>query len=239
MSMPFRDHVEVAVFHDQLDVHLRITRDEAWHRRHDTVRGEPHTGVHEELSARLLAGASNFQLRILELRDDAAAAREEQGPLGRRGELARRAVEEAHPEHRLEPRHHLRERGGRELQVARGRGKAAALHGAHERLHLSAIPDRGSSMTVCHKWFSGPPDCSVWPRCLEWTRIYSKESDEPPCPRIDRRLPGSFRGSDHPASAAEFPTKPVRIVVPNPPGGTVELVARAWPRSCRRRSART
>lgn len=28
-------------------------------------------------------------------------------------------------------------------------------------------------------------------------------------------------------AAGEFPTKPIRIVVPNPPGGTVELVARA------------
>src|SRR6185503_9480742 len=28
-------------------------------------------------------------------------------------------------------------------------------------------------------------------------------------------------------AAAEFPTRPVRIVVPNPPGGTVELVARS------------
>ena len=38
---------------------------------------------------------------------------------------------------------------------------------------------------------------------------------------------GALVAAITPASAAEFPTKPVRIVVPNPPGGTVELVARA------------
>ena len=38
---------------------------------------------------------------------------------------------------------------------------------------------------------------------------------------------GALVGAITPAPAAEFPTKAVRIVVPNPPGGTIELVARA------------
>ena len=37
---------------------------------------------------------------------------------------------------------------------------------------------------------------------------------------------GSLVGAAAPAAGPEFPAKLVRIVVPNPPGGTAELVAR-------------
>jgi hypothetical protein len=97
--------------------------------------------MHEQLSARLLARASHFAFRVFEFGDDAPAAREKQCAFGRGRELACRAVEQAHAEHRLESRHHFRKRRGRELQVASSCGKASALDCTHERFHLSAIAD--------------------------------------------------------------------------------------------------
>src|SRR5262245_9600692 len=87
-------HVEVAVLHDELDLHFRIARDEAGHRRHQPVRGEPDARMQEELAARLIARAPHLPFRVFELADDAPAAREEQSAFDGGGDLARGAIEE-------------------------------------------------------------------------------------------------------------------------------------------------
>lgn len=44
---------------------------------------------------------------------------------------------------------------------------------------------------------------------------------------MKRMLVAAFAAMALAASAADFPKRPIRIIVPNPPGGTVELVARS------------
>src|SRR5690349_16398432 len=94
---------------------------------------------------------------------------------------------------------------------------------------LPALRDRRSSfMTARHKWYSGPQDCIARPGCLESFNAIPKER------AMNRDLfkvlgtcVVSLVAATTFAAGNEFPVKPVRIIVPNPPGGTVELVARS------------
>ena len=128
--------VHDAVGQGDLDLDVRVAREELRQRRHQLVRAEGMAHVHAQPSLRPLAEARDFVLGLLDVREDALRAVEEGLALRGEREAARGAVQEPDAEAVLHARDELRDGRGRETEVARGRREPALLDRAHERGHV-------------------------------------------------------------------------------------------------------
>src|SRR5262245_50307893 len=146
----FPDQVDQAILDPQVDLHFGVAREELRHRRHDLVHPYAHAQVHAQAPARTLARAPDLHFGILHVSEDATASRPEKLALGRRAYPARGAMDELDLQGTLEAGNELRERRGRELELARRGGETAQLDGTDEGLHLAAIPD-ARHVTSRHK----------------------------------------------------------------------------------------
>jgi len=128
--------VDDAVGHLDLDLDLRVAREEFRQRRHELVRAEGRAHVHAQLPARARAEARHLVLRLLDVGEDSLRAMEERLAFRRERQAARGAVEEPHAEAVFHARHELRNGRGREPQLAGRRGEPALLDGADEGGHV-------------------------------------------------------------------------------------------------------
>ncbi len=135
--------IDDAIGQCELELDLRIAREKLWHRGYQRVGPERGADVHAQPAARALAEAHHFRFRVGDGAHDAMRALEVDFAFGGEGEASRRAMEQAHAEAPLEPRHQLRHGRWRDAEIARGGREPVALDCAHERGH-------------CQRRFHGP-----------------------------------------------------------------------------------
>jgi hypothetical protein len=150
----FLDDIHIAVGQAEREAHVGIARDELRHQRRDMLVAEGGGQRHLEVALRIGAARRHGRVGLLDLGKQACAGLVVARALVGEVQPARGAVDQAHPEPRLQARQAPADQRHRQTQFARRRRQTAGTHYLGEHRHFVQRVSHGGLLQTLQKCFT-------------------------------------------------------------------------------------